>query len=138
MRHDVTITWQWVSRYDFYVTCPISGKQNSTDSILVSILPYSRPRNSTIIQFFMYNSRVFVTCINTRAWPEELENNKIIYGITSGNRDLESDCDVTISVTFCISSNTDVTDLILVSILPYSRPRNSKIIKSFMYNTRVT
>ena len=58
MRHDVTITWQWVSRYDFYVTYPISGKQNSTDSILVSILPYSRLRNSKMMKLFMYNSRV--------------------------------------------------------------------------------
>ena len=53
MRHDVTITWQWVSRYDFYVTCPISGKQDSTDPILVSILPIFE--------------------------AEELENNTIIY-----------------------------------------------------------
>ena len=47
-------------------------------------------------------------------------------------RDLESDCDVTISVTCRISSNTDATDSILVSISPYSRPRNSKMIKLFM------
>ena len=41
-----------------YVTCPISGKQNSTDSILVSILPYSKPRNLKMIKLFMYISRV--------------------------------------------------------------------------------
>ena len=50
-------------------------------------------------------------------------------------RDLESDCDVTISVTSRFSSNTDVTEIILVSILPYSRPRNSKIIKVFICNS---
>ena len=87
------------------VTFRISSNTDATDLILVSILPYSRP-------------------------IAELENNKIIYVELA--RDLESDCDVTISVTFRISSNTDATDLILVSILPYSRPRNSKIIKSFM------
>ena len=55
---------------------------------------------------------------------EELENDKSIYAELT--RDLESDCDVTISVTCRISSNTDATDSILVSILPYSRLRNSK------------
>ena len=53
-------------------------------------------------------------------------------------RDLASDCDVTISVTCRFLSNTDATDVIPVSILPYSRPRISKIIKLFMYNSRVT
>ena len=53
-------------------------------------------------------------------------------------RDLASDCDVTISVTFCISSNTNATDSILVSILPYSRLKNSRIRKEMMCRQRVT
>ena len=50
----------------------------------MSILPYSRPRNSKIIKSFTYSLS-----------------------------DLDSDCDVTIPVTCRISSNTDATDSIL-------------------------
>ena len=58
---------------------------------------------------------------------EELENKE-------GNdvplaRDLANDCDVTISVTCFISSDKYDTDTILASVLPYSRLRNSKIMK---------
>ena len=47
-------------------------------------------------------------------------------------RDLESDCDVTIPMSCRIYSNTNDTRSILVSILPYSRQRNSKMIE-FIY-----
>ena len=99
-----------MSHYDFYQLSHISGEKNATDSILVSILPYLE--------------------------AEELENDEIIY--VELVRDLESDCDVTISVTCRIYSNTNDTRSILVSILPYSRLRNSKIMKWFMWNLRVT
>ena len=46
-------------------------------------------------------------------------------------RDLASDCDVTISMTCLIHSYTNDTRSILVSILPYSRSRNSKIRKLY-------
>ena len=52
---------------------------------------------------------------------EKPKNDKRIVELT---RDLESDCDVTISVTCRIYSTTNDTLSILVSILPYSRPRN--------------
>ena len=65
-----------------------------TDSILVSISPYSRLRIP--------------------------KNDKRIYVVLT--RDLESDCDVTIFVTCRINSTTPDTLSILVSILPYSRP----------------
>ena len=42
---------------------------------------------------------------------------KKLYNDVPLARDLASDCDVTISVTFRISSNTNATDSILVSIL---------------------
>ena len=61
---------------------------------------------------------------------EELENGKIIY--VELVRDLESDCDVTIPKSCRIYSNTNDTRSILVSILPYSRPRNSKMMNLFM------
>jgi hypothetical protein len=67
---------------------------------------------------------------------EELENDEIIH--VELVRDLESDCDVTISVTCRIYSNKNDTRSILVSILPYSKLRNSKIMKWFMWNLRVT
>ena len=53
-------------------------------------------------------------------------------------RDLANDCDVTISVTCRISSNTCSTDSISVPILPYSRSRYSKIRKEMTYRLRVT
>ena len=92
------------------MTCRISSNTDAADSILVSIF--------TIFE------------------AEELKNDKSIYA--KHTRDLESDCDVTISVTCRISSNTDAADSILVSILPYSRLRNSKMIKVSTQNTRVT
>ena len=52
-------------------------------------------------------------------------------------RELASDCDITISVTFRISSNTNATDSILVSISLHSRSRNSKIRKEMTYRSRV-
>ena len=42
---------------------------------------------------------------------------KILYNDVPFARDLASDCDVTITVTCRISSNTNATDSILVSIL---------------------
>ena len=92
------------------ITFRISGETNDTDSILVSIF--------TIFE------------------AEKPKNDKRIY--VELTRDLESDCAVTISVTCRISSNTDATDSILVSISPYSRPRNSKMVKLSMHNSRVT
>ena len=67
---------------------------------------------------------------------EELENDEKNY--VEITRDLESDCDVTISVTCRISSNTNATDSILMSILPYSRLRNSNIMKEMTSRSRVT
>ena len=67
---------------------------------------------------------------------EELENDEFIH--VELVRDLESDCDVTISGTCRISSNINDTRSILVSILPYLRLRNPKIMKGFMMNFRVT
>ena len=61
---------------------------------------------------------------------EEPKNDKSIF--VELTRDLESDCDVTISVTCRIYSNTNGTTSILVSILPYSRLRNSKMMRLFM------
>ena len=66
----------------------------------------------------------------------ELENDEFIY--VELVRDLESDCDVTISVTCRISSNKNDTRSILVLILPYLGLRNPKIMKRFMRNFRVT
>ena len=60
----------------------------------------------------------------------KLENEEIIY--VELVRDLESNSDVTISVTCSISSDKCDIDTILVSVLPYSRLRNSKIMKQFM------
>ena len=72
--------------------------------------------------------------LQTQSWgrftiieAENLENDEIIH--VELVRDLESYCDVTIFVTCRISSNTNDTRLILVSILPYSRLRNLKIMK---------
>ena len=53
-------------------------------------------------------------------------------------QDLASVCGITISVTCHISSNTDATDSILVSILPYSRLGNSNIRKEMTYHSLVT
>ena len=90
------------------MTFRISTNTNATDSISVSILPYSRSRNL-----------------------------KVRKEMTSRARDLASDCDVTISVTCCISSNANDTRSILVSILPYLKLGKSKLMK-FIYNSRVT
>ena len=60
---------------------------------------------------------------------EELENDEFIH--VELVRDLESDCDVTISVTCRISSNINDTRWILVSILPYfeaEEPKNYEMI----------
>ena len=67
---------------------------------------------------------------------EKSKNYKRIY--VELTRDLESDCDVTISVTCRIYSTTHNTLSIFVSMLQNSRPRKSKMIKLFMYNSRVT
>ena len=61
---------------------------------------------------------------------EELENYKVIY--IELVRDLKSDCDVMIPMTCRIYSNTNDTRSILVSISPYSRPRNSKMMNLFI------
>ena len=47
-------------------------------------------------------------------------------------RDLASKCDVTISVTCRSYSNANDTISILMSILPYSRLRKSKMMRLFM------
>ena len=60
---------------------------------------------------------------------EELKSDGTIY--VELTRDLVSECDVTISVT-CRSHSND-TILMLVSILPYSRLRNSKMRKEMTY-----
>ena len=53
-------------------------------------------------------------------------------------RDLESNCDITISVSCCISSNTNDTRSILVSILPYLMSGMLKMMQLCIYNSRVT
>ena len=145
------------------ITFRISGETNDTESNLVTTSPYSRlrkPKNGKRIYVELTRDlesdcdvtisvtcRIYSTTNDTISIfdigvdftifkAKELENDKIIYVYLV--RDLESDCDVTNLVTCSISSNTDATDSILVSILPYSRPRNSKMIKLFMNNSRVT
>ena len=66
----------------------------------------------------------------------DVENDFTIY--VELTRDLESDCDVTISVTCRISIDTNATDSILVSILPYSRLRSSNIMEEMTSRLRVT
>ena len=66
----------------------------------------------------------------------DVENDETIY--VELTRDLESDCDVMISVIFRISSNTNATDSILMSILPYSRLRSSNIMEEMTSRLRVT
>ena len=67
---------------------------------------------------------------------EELKRDETIY--VELTRDLVSECDVTISVTCRSYSNANDTILMLVSILPYSRLRNSKMRKEMTYHSRVT
>ena len=80
--------------------------------------------------FFYYTWHVIDIGVDFTIFEtEKLKNDKRIY--VELTRDLESDCDVTISVTFRIFSTTHDTLSILVSILPYSRLRNSKMINVF-------
>ena len=58
---------------------------------------------------------------------EELKSDKTIH--VELTHDLVSECDVTISVTCRSYSNANDTILTLVSILPYSRLRNSTMKK---------
>ena len=58
---------------------------------------------------------------------EALKNDETIY--VELTRDLVSECDVKISVTCRSYSNANDTILMLVSILPYLRVRNSKMRK---------
>ena len=61
---------------------------------------------------------------------EELKCDDTIY--VELKRDLASECDVTISVTCRSYSNANDTISILMLILPYSRPRKSKMMRLFM------
>ena len=67
---------------------------------------------------------------------KELKSDKTIY--VELVRDLAKECDFTISVTCRSYSNANDAISMLVSILPYSRLRNSKMRKEMMYHSRVT
>ena len=60
----------------------------------------------------------------------ELENEEVVDVELA--RDLESNCDVTLSVTCFISSHKCDTDTILVSVSPFPMLRNSKIMRYFI------
>ena len=154
-RYVMTSPWHDTEgRIVISITFRISGETNDTDSILVSISPYLRPRNpkhdkSIYIELTRdlesdYDVTISVTC---RIYSNTNDTISILVSILHirgwGTRKwwdylcrtsvyLESDYDVTISVTCRISSNTDATDSILVSILLYSRLRNSKMMRLFM------
>ena len=67
---------------------------------------------------------------------EKLESDETIY--VKLTCDLANECDVTISVTCHSYSYANDTISMLVSILPYSRLRNSKMRKEMTYHSRVT
>ena len=158
--HDVTMTWHWRSRRDYHHLSHFRWNKwyRLDPGVDFTIFEAEKPKNDerifveltrdlesdcdvtisvTCHIFFYYTWHVIDIGIDFTIFEtEKLKNDKRIY--IELTRDLKSDCDVTISVTFRIFSTTHDTLSILVSILPYSRLRNSKMIKLFMYSSRVT
>ena len=86
------------------------------------------------ISFHANDTGLMLVLIITIFEFEELKNDETIYVELA--RDLVSECDVKISMTCRSYSNANDTILMLVSILPYLRLRNSKMRKEMTYCTR--